>query len=79
LRRFDAAAESEALTPRGVRAAAPAARTAITGAHERERNRLAGPDSASRIRSVATITFEHVTKRYSHGFEAVYEELRARG
>jgi len=44
---------------------------AIAGGYSQSSNVLAGRDSARRIRSVASINFEHVTKRYADGLEAV--------
>jgi ABC-type multidrug transport system fused ATPase/permease subunit len=44
---------------------------AIAGGYSQSSNVLAGRDYAPRIRSVASINFEHVTKRYADGLEAV--------
>lgn len=43
----------------------------IAGAYRRSVNGLAVRESTRRINGVATISFEHVTKRYPDGFEAV--------
>jgi ABC-type Fe3+/spermidine/putrescine transport system ATPase subunit len=43
----------------------------IAGAYRRSVNGLAVRESTRRINGVPTISFEHVTKRYPDGFEAV--------
>jgi ABC-type uncharacterized transport system ATPase subunit len=45
--------------------------SAIADGYSRSSNALAGRHSARRIRSMASINFGHVTKRYGDGFEAV--------
>jgi multiple sugar transport system ATP-binding protein len=45
--------------------------SSIGGGYRQSSNVLAGRHSARRIRSVASINFEHVTKRYADGVEAV--------
>jgi ABC-type transport system involved in cytochrome bd biosynthesis fused ATPase/permease subunit len=44
---------------------------AIARGYSQSSNVLAGRDSARRIRNVASINFEHVTKRYADGLKAV--------
>jgi hypothetical protein len=44
--------------------------SAIANCYGSSSNVLAGRHSARRIRGVASINFEHVTKRYADGVEA---------